>query len=151
MHAIAAKAIAFGEALDPSFAVYQRAVVANARAMAQEFVRNGLRLVGGGTDTHLMLVDLSVKELTGKATEEYLDKIGITVNKNAIPYDRQKPMVASGIRIGTPAITTRGLLADDCREVARIICDALTDIGTEAKVATLTGRVRELTSRFSVP
>ncbi|MDQ2662704.1 MAG: serine hydroxymethyltransferase [Candidatus Eremiobacteraeota bacterium] len=151
MHAIAAKAIAFGEALEPSFAAYQRQVLANARAMAEEFVRNGLRLVGGGTDTHLMLVDVSVKNLTGKATEEYLDKIGITVNKNAIPYDRQKPMVASGIRIGTPAITTRGLAVEDCREVARIICDGLSDIGTEAKVAALKARVRELTSGFDVP
>lgn len=151
MHAIAAKAIAFGEALEPSFAAYQRQVLDNARAMAEEFVRNGLRLVGGGTDTHLMLVDVSVKNLTGKATEEYLDKIGITVNKNAIPYDRQKPMVASGIRIGTPAITTRGLAVEDCREVARIICDGLSDIGTEAKVAELKARVRELTSRFDVP
>ena len=88
----------------------------------------GLRLVGGGTDTHLMLVDVSVKGLTGKAVEAYLDEIGITVNKNAIPFDQQKPMVASGIRIGTPAITSRGFGVDDCREVARIICDALGDI-----------------------
>ncbi|MDP9024452.1 MAG: serine hydroxymethyltransferase, partial [Candidatus Eremiobacteraeota bacterium] len=98
MHTIAAKAVAFGEALQPSFKTYQEHVVANARAMAEEFVRGGLRLVAGGTDTHLMLVDVSVKNLTGKAVEKYLDEIGITVNKNAIPYDQQKPMVASGIR-----------------------------------------------------
>ena len=108
MHTIAAKAVAFGEALRPDFATYQQQVVDNARAMADEFARAGLRLVAGGTDTHLLLVDVSVKGLTGKATEAYLDEIGITVNKNAIPFDAQKPMVASGIRIGTPAITSRG-------------------------------------------
>jgi glycine hydroxymethyltransferase len=151
MHTIAAKAVAFGEALQPSFKTYQQNVVDNARAMAEEFVRGGLRLVAGGTDTHLMLVDVSVKGLTGKAVEAYLDRIGITVNKNAIPYDQQKPMVASGIRIGTPAITSRGLGVNDCREVARIMIDALGDIEAATKVADLHGRVRELTSRFDVP
>jgi glycine hydroxymethyltransferase len=151
MHTIAAKAVAFGEALQPSFKIYQQNVVANARAMAEEFVRGGLRLVAGGTDTHLMLVDVSVKGLTGKAVEAYLDRIGITVNKNAIPYDQQKPMVASGIRIGTPAITSRGLGESDCREVARIMVDALSDIEAETNVEKLRGRVRELTARFDVP
>ena len=108
MHTIAAKAVAFREAQQPEFKRYQERVVENARAMADEFARAGLRLVGGGTDTHLMLVDLSVKGLTGKAVEAYLDEINVTVNKNAIPFDTQKPMVASGIRLGTPAITTRG-------------------------------------------
>jgi glycine hydroxymethyltransferase len=151
MHMIAAKAIAFGEALKPEFTEYQRNVVRNARAMADEFARNGLRLVGGGTDTHLMLVDVSVKGLTGKAAEEYLDAISITVNKNAIPYDQQKPFVASGIRIGTPAITTRGFGEDECREVARIICEGLDDIAARAKIDALRGRVRQLTGRFGVP
>jgi glycine hydroxymethyltransferase len=151
MHTIAAKAVAFGEALQPSFKTYQQNVIANARMMAEEFVRGGLRLVAGGTDTHLMLVDVSVKGLTGKAVEAYLDRIGITVNKNAIPYDQQKPMVASGIRIGTPAITSRGLGLDECREVARIIVDALTDIESQTNVEKLHDRVRELTSRFDVP
>ncbi len=151
MHTIAAKAVAFGEALRPDFKTYQQQVIDNARAMADEFVRGGLRLVGGGTDTHLLLVDVSVKGLTGKAVEGYLDEIGITVNKNAIPFDRQKPMVASGIRIGTPAITSRGFGIDECREVARIMVDALADIETRARVAALSGRVRELTSRFGVP
>jgi len=151
MHMIAAKAVAFGEALKPEFKNYQQNVVRNARAMADEFARNGLRLVGGGTDTHLMLVDVSVRGLTGKAAEEYLDGISITVNKNAIPYDQQKPFVASGIRIGTPAITTRGFGEDECREVARIICEGLDDIAARAKVDVLRGRVRELTGRFSVP
>ncbi len=151
MHLIAAKAVAFGEALQPQFATYQQQVVRNAKMMADEFLRNGLRLVGGGTDTHLMLVDVSVKGLTGKATEEYLDAIGITVNKNAIPYDKQKPFVASGIRVGTPAITSRGFGEDDCREVARIICEGLDDIATRAKIERLRDRVRELTARFDVP
>jgi glycine hydroxymethyltransferase len=151
MHVIAAKAVAFGEALRPEFGIYGRHVVENARAMADEFVRCGLRLVGGGTDTHLVLVDLSVKNLTGKAAEEYLDTIGITVNKNAIPYDKQKPFIASGIRIGTPAITSRGFGEPECREVAKIICEALDDIGTGAKTDSLRARVRELTSQFDVP
>jgi glycine hydroxymethyltransferase len=151
MHTIAAKAVAFGEALRPEFKTYQQHVIDNARAMAEEFTRAGLRLVGGGTDTHLMLVDVSVKGLTGKAVEAYLDEIGITVNKNAIPFDKQKPMVASGIRIGTPAITSRGLGLDDCREVARIICDALTDIEARAKIERFRDRVHELTSRYDVP
>ncbi len=151
MHTIAAKAVAFGEALQPDFKTYQQEVVGNARVMADEFMRAGLRLVGGGTDTHLMLVDVSVKGLTGKAVEAYLDDINVTVNKNAIPFDTQKPMVASGIRIGTPAITSRGFGVPECREVARIICDALGDIEERGQIERLGGRVRELTSRYDVP
>jgi glycine hydroxymethyltransferase len=151
MHAIAAKAVAFGEALRPEFASYQRQVVDNARAMADEFVRAGLRLVAGGTDTHLMLVDVSVKGLTGKDVEAYLDEIGITVNKNAIPFDKQKPMIASGIRLGTPAITSRGFGIEECREVAQIICEALADIEMRVKIEALRERVHELTMRFDVP
>ena len=151
MHTIAAKAVAFNEALQPEFAVYQRQVVENARAMAEEFTKAGLRLVAGGTDTHLILVDVSVKGLTGKAVEAYLDEIGITVNKNAIPFDKQKPLVASGIRLGTPAITSRGFKVEECREVARIICDGLADIERRENVDRLRGRVRELTSQFDVP
>ena len=151
MHAIASKAVAFGEALRPEFATYQRQVVENARVMADELARGGLRLVGGGTDTHLLLVDVSVKGLTGKAVEAYLDDIGITVNKNAIPFDVQKPMIASGIRIGTPAITTRGFGADECREVARIMVEALADIESRARVSALAARVRSLTDGFGVP
>jgi glycine hydroxymethyltransferase len=107
--------------------------------------------VGGGTDTHLLLVDVSVKGLTGKAVEAYLDEIAITVNKNAIPFDRQKPMIASGIRIGTPAITSRGFGIEECREVARIMVDALADIETRERIGILRGRVHELTARFDVP
>ncbi len=151
MHMIAAKAVAFGEALRPEFKSYQQQVIDNAHVMADEFMRGGLRLVAGGTDTHLMLADVSVKGLTGKAVEGYLDEIGITVNKNAIPYDKQKPMVASGIRIGTPAITTRGFGADECREVARIIIEGLSDIEARTKIESLRARVYELTGRFDVP
>jgi glycine hydroxymethyltransferase len=151
MHTIAAKAVAFGEALQPEFATYQQQVIDNARAMADEFSRAGLRLVAGGTDTHLMLVDVSVKGLTGKAVEEYLDQIGITVNKNAIPFDKQKPFVASGIRLGTPAITSRGFGIEESREVARIIIDGFGDIETRAQIDRLRGRVHDLTARFDVP
>ncbi|MBV9439088.1 MAG: serine hydroxymethyltransferase, partial [Candidatus Eremiobacteraeota bacterium] len=151
MHIIAAKAVAFGEALQPAFKTYQQQVVVNARAMGEELLRAGVRLVGGGTDTHLLLVDLTPKGLTGKAVEQYLDEIRITVNKNAIPYDPQKPMVTSGIRIGSPAITSRGFTEDDAREVARIIGEALNDVGTGARKETLRGRVAELTAHHEVP
>jgi glycine hydroxymethyltransferase len=151
MHAIAAKAVGFHEALQPSFAVYQRQVIANAKAMGEELQRAGVRLVAGGTDTHLLLVDLTPKNLTGKAVEEYLDEIHITVNKNAIPFDPQKPMVTSGIRIGSPAVTSRGMGEDDAREIGRIIGEALGDIETRAKQDHLRARVAELTSAHDVP
>jgi glycine hydroxymethyltransferase len=151
MQTIAAKAVAFGEALQPSFAAYGRAVIENARVLGEELQRAGVRLVGGGTDTHLLLVDLTPKALTGKAVEQYLDEIHITVNKNAIPFDPQKPMVTSGIRIGSPAITTRGFGVDDAREVGAIIGAALDDVGPRARIEQLRSRVAELTARFDVP
>jgi len=151
MHTIAAKAVAFGEALLPSFKTYQMQVIENARAMGEELQRAGVRLVGGGTDTHLLLVDLTPKNLTGKAVEAYLDEIHITVNKNAIPFDPQKPMVTSGIRIGSPAITSRGFGAAEAREVGTIIGAALADIEARAQIEKLRARVLELTSRFEVP
>jgi glycine hydroxymethyltransferase len=151
MHTIAAKAVAFGEALNPAFAVYQRSVIQNARVMGEELTRAGVRLVGGGTDTHLLLVDLTPKNLTGKAVEAYLDEINITVNKNAIPFDPQKPMVTSGIRIGSPAVTSRGFGVDDAREAGKIIGEALADIGARTEIERLRARVRELTARFDVP
>ena len=120
--------------------------------MAEEFSRAGLRLVAR---RHRHASDawstFRSKGLTGKAVEAYLDEIGITVNKNAIPFDKQKPMVASGIRIGTPAITARGLGSEECREVARIICEGFADVEARAEIDRLRGRVRELTSRFDVP
>ena len=151
MHMIAAKAVAFREALQPEFRDYQQRVIDNAKVMGEELMQAGFRLVGGGTDTHLLLVDLSVKNITGKAAEQYLDEIAITVNKNAIPYDQQKPMVASGIRIGSPAITSRGMGQAEAREIAKIICEGLADIEARAKITTLRARVHELTARFDVP
>jgi len=151
MHTIAAKAVAFAEALEPSFTTYQQQVIVNARAMGEELQRAGARLVGGGTDTHLLLVDLTPKGLTGKAVEAYLDEIRITVNKNAIPFDPQKPAVTSGIRIGSPAITSRGFDEEDAREVGKIIGEALGDVETGAKKAALLARVAELASHHDVP
>jgi glycine hydroxymethyltransferase len=151
MHTIAAKAVALQEALQPEFLTYQRQVLVNARAMGEELQRAGVRLVAGGTDTHLLLVDLSPKNLTGKAVETYLDEIAVTVNKNAIPFDTQKPMVTSGIRIGSPAITSRGFGEADAREVGRIIGEALGDIEARTRIAELRARVDELTGRFAVP
>ena len=151
MHMIAAKAVAFREAQQPEFTDYQQRVINNAKVMGEELTRAGFRLVGGGTDTHLLLVDLSVKNITGKAAEQYLDEIAITVNKNAIPYDQQKPMVASGIRIGSPAITSRGMGESEAREIAKIICEGLADIEARAKIDALRARVHELTARYDVP
>jgi glycine hydroxymethyltransferase len=151
MHTIAAKAVAFGEALQPSFKAYQQRVLENARVMGEELLRAGVRLVAGGTDTHLLLVDLTPKNLTGKAVEEYLDQIRITVNKNVIPFDTQKATVTSGIRVGSPAVTTRGMGVAEAREIGRIIGEALSDIETRAKQEGLRARVAELTARFDVP
>jgi glycine hydroxymethyltransferase len=151
MHTIAAKAVAFGEAQQPSFADYQRAVIENAKAMGEELQRAGARLVAGGTDTHLLLVDLGPKRLTGKAVEAYLDEIKVTVNKNGIPFDPQKPAVTSGIRLGTPAITSRGMGLAESREIGKIIGEALDDVGARLLMERLRARVAELTSRFDVP
>jgi len=151
MNSIAAKALAFREAQQPSFAEYQRNVVNNAKVLGEELVRGGLRLVAGGTDTHLLLIDLSAKNISGKIAEQYLAEINVTVNKNAIPFDTRPPMEASGIRIGTPAVTSRGFGAEECREVGKIIAEGLDDIETRAKIPSLTARVAELTARHSVP
>jgi glycine hydroxymethyltransferase len=147
-HVIAAKAVAFGEALRPEFKEYQRRIVENAQALAEGLARAGLRLVSGGTDNHLMLVDLRPKKLTGKIAEEALGKARITVNKNMIPWDPEKPMTTSGIRVGTPALTTRGMRAREMAEVASLIgqvLDAPADEGTLAKVR---GEVKELCQQF---
>jgi glycine hydroxymethyltransferase len=151
MQTIAAKAVAFGEAQRPDFKTYQERVIANARAMGEELQRAGARLVAGGTDTHVLLVDLGPKNLTGKAVEGYLDEIKVTVNKNAIPFDPQKPAITSGIRLGSPAITSRGMGVSEAREIGKIIGDALHDVGTRHEMARLRGRVAELTARFDVP
>ncbi len=121
MHIIAAKAVAFGEALKPEFKAYQEQILKNSKAMSEEFLCLGVKLVSGGTDNHLMLLDLSELEVTGKELEKMLDEVNITVNKNAIPFDKQSPFVTSGIRIGTPSITSRGFKEEDCKIIARLI------------------------------
>jgi glycine hydroxymethyltransferase len=147
MHSIAAKAVAFAEALTEGFKEYSHQTVANARTMADTLAREGLRIVSGGTDNHLMLVDLRPVDITGKEAEERLDEVGITVNKNAIPYDPQKPFIASGIRIGTPAMTTCGMKEEEAEEVATLIAATIKD-DSETVREQVRARVRELTSRF---
>ena len=139
MHAIAAKAVAFKEAMEPGFRAYQELVVKNAQVMASVFIERGFKIVSGGTDNHLMLVDLVAQGITGKAADAALGESHITVNKNAVPNDPQSPFVTSGIRIGTPAVTTRGFVESDCRELAGLICDVLDNLDDEA----VKGRVRD--------
>jgi len=148
MHVIAGKAVAFLEALQPEFPSYQRQIVANARALAEALLRGGLRLVSGGTDTHLMLVDLRPKKLTGKVAEAVLGKAAITVNKNMIAFDPEKPMVTSGVRIGTPALTTRGMKEAEMATVGGLIVEALDNPTDEAVLARVAGKVHELARSF---
>ena len=121
MHVIAGKAVAFGEALKPEFKAYQEQILRNAKAMSEKFVELGIKLVSGGTDNHLMLLDLSDTDVTGKQLENMLDEVNITLNKNAVPFDKRSPFITSGVRIGTPSVTTRGFKEDDCRKVAELI------------------------------
>ena len=151
MHIIAAKAVSFAEALAPQFKDYAKQIVANAKVLAKGLEARGLRIVTGGTDNHLMMVDVSVRGLTGKAVESYLDTIGITVNKNMIPFDKNPPAVSSGIRVGTPAVTTRGLKEPEMEEIADIMGAAMDDIESGAQRDVLRARVYELTERFGVP
>jgi len=148
MHVIAAKAVAFKEALLPEFKVYQQQVVANAKALAASLLGEGFRLVSGGTDNHLMLVDVFAKGITGKAAEAALDRAGITVNKNTIPFDTNKPMVASGIRIGTPALTTRGMREPEMEEIGRLIARVLGKIDDETELAAVKRDVQKLCAQF---
>jgi glycine hydroxymethyltransferase len=147
-HVIAAKAVAFQEALQPAFREYQRQIVENAQVLAEGLKVAGLRLVSGGTDTHLMLVDLRPKKLTGKIAEEALGKAGITVNKNMIPWDPEKPMTTSGVRVGTPALTSRGMGAREMTLVASLIGRVLDAPADEAVLAKVRGEVRELCGHF---
>jgi glycine hydroxymethyltransferase len=151
MHAVAATAVCFGEALRPDFKDYGHQVVANARALAARLEEQGLRLVSGGTDNHLMLVDLRALECTGQEAEEALGKVGITVNKNAIPNDPQPPRVTSGLRLGTPSITTRGFKEDEARQVADMIVRVLNHRGDNQVAAEVSDEVGALTSRLPVP
>jgi len=148
MHVIAAKAVAFKEALAPEFKAYQAQILANAKALAGALTGEGWRLVSGGTDNHLMLVDVFVKGITGKAAEAALDRAGITVNKNTIPFDTNSPMVASGIRIGTPALTTRGMKEAEMGEIGRLISRALHGVNNETALAEVKRDVQKLCERF---
>jgi len=150
MHVIAAKAVALKEALDPSFRVYQQQVLDNARAMAGVFLTRGYNVVSGGTDDHLFLVDLVDKGLTGKAADAALGAAHITVNKNAVPNDPQSPFVTSGIRVGTPAMTTRGMGEPEARLLAGWMCDVMDAIDNPAVIAAVRGKVQELCRRFPV-
>ena len=151
MHCIAAKAAAFGEALRPEFRYYLQRIVDNAKALAQALQGEGLRLVSGGTDNHLMLVDVGAAGVTGRETEEALDDVGITVNKNAIPFDPRPPRVASGIRIGTPAVTTRGFGHAEMEELGELIAAVIHNLGDEGVYGRVRQRVAEICDRFPVP
>jgi glycine hydroxymethyltransferase len=148
MHIIAAKAVAFKEALSEGFRAYQQQIQRNAIILAEELSRLDFRLVAGGTDTHLMLVDLRPKRLTGKVAEAALERAGITVNKNAIPFDPEKPAVTSGIRIGTPAVTTRGMREEEMRLIGQLIAEVLQDVADEGRNQQVKGKVRELCQQF---
>jgi glycine hydroxymethyltransferase len=145
-HVIAGKAVAFGEALKPEFKTYQQNVVKNAAALAQALMEQGFDLVSGGTDNHLMLVDLRPAHLTGKEMERRLDEVNITVNKNSIPNDPEKPFVTSGIRVGTPAVTTRGLGEEDMKVIARLMWEAATEFETKAE--DIRAQVKSLTDKY---
>jgi glycine hydroxymethyltransferase len=148
MHVIAAKAVALQEALSDDFKVYQSQIVKNAKAMAEELIFRGLRLVSGGTDNHLMLVDLTDKGLTGKEVEEALDRAGITTNKNGIPFDTKSPQVTSGVRLGTPAVTTRGMKENEMKTIARLISHIVDDLHNEKRIEEVRKEVSDLCDKF---
>ena len=150
MHVIAAKAVAFHEALQPSFIEYQIQIVKNAKTLGECLKERGFKLVSGGTDTHLVLVDLRDTEITGKIAEETLEKAGITVNKNAIPFDPRPPAVASGVRIGTPAVTTRGMKEGEIETIASFIYEALNRVNDEKVLSRIREDVRELCNKFPI-
>lgn len=151
MHVIAAKAIAFGEALKPEFKTYIGRVVENASVLARTLSAGGARIVSGGTDNHLMLVDLTPLGITGKEAETWLDQASITVNKNGIPFDQKSPFVTSGIRVGTPAVTTRGMGVNEMEEIATCIMDVLRSKGDSSVILAVGQKVRSLTARFPLP
>ena len=150
MHVIAAKAVAFLEALQPQFKDYQQRVLDNAAQLAGTLTERGLRIVSGGTESHVMLVDLRPKGLTGKLAEQVLGQAHITCNKNAIPNDPEKPFVTSGIRLGSPAMTTRGFGPPEAQQVGNLIADVLDNPHDEANIAAVRARVAQLTARFPV-
>ena len=148
MHIIAAKAVAFGEALKPEFLEYSRQIVDNAKSMAEEFLSRGYHLVSGGTDTHLVLIDLTEKGITGKKAENALEKVGITVNKNMVPFDQKSPLVTSGIRIGTPAVTTRGMKEDEMKTIVALIDKVISSPDSEDLLSTVMSEVLDLCRDF---
>lgn len=148
MHVIAAKAVCFKEALDLSFKSYGAQIVANARTLSESLKVLGWRIVSGGTDNHLMLVDVKSKGFTGKAVQEAMDRVHITVNKNAIPFDTEKPFVASGVRLGTPAVTTRGMKEPEMKKIAQLFDETMKDYQNEAHLTKIRAQVRELTEQF---
>jgi len=150
MHVVAAKAVCFKEAMEASFKEYQQQVISNARVLARELANAGFRIVSGGTDNHLMLVDVFVRGLTGAQAEKALERSAITVNKNAIPFDTQPPMKASGIRIGSPALTTRGMKEGEMTLIAGLISEVLGDPENEALQTSIRTRVKELCERFPI-
>jgi glycine hydroxymethyltransferase len=151
MHVIAAKAVCLQEALQPEFKTYQQQILHNALTLAEGLTRNGFRLVSGGTDNHLMLVDVGQRGLTGKDGELALDKAAITVNKNTIPFETRSPFLASGIRLGTPAVTTRGMKRPEMAAIADMISEVLLDIKNVDAIARVRQRVQELTAKFPLP
>jgi glycine hydroxymethyltransferase len=151
MHVIAAKAVAFGEALRPEFRDYARQIIANAQTLAEELLRAGFRLVSGGTDNHLILVDVTPRGLTGKVAEKALERAGITVNKNLVPFDKRPPLDPSGLRLGTPALTTRGMKEAEMRQIARWIDQVLRDPDNESLLASVREQVRDLCRQFPAP
>jgi len=148
MHIIAAKAVAFGEALQPDFTVYTQQIIDNAKAMANEFLSRDYDLVSGGTDTHIILIDLTKKAITGKAAENALEKAGITVNKNMVPFDERSPFITSGIRIGTPAVTTRGMTQDDMVKIVALIDTIIEKPNDEDNIVRVKAEVNDLCSSF---
>ena len=148
MHIIAAKAVAFGEALQPDFTVYTQQIIDNAKAMANEFLSRDYDLVSGGTDTHIILIDLTKKAITGKAAENALEKAGITVNKNMVPFDKRSPFISSGIRIGTPAVTTRGMTQDDMVKIVALIDTVIEKPNDEDNIVRVKAEVNDLCSSF---
>jgi glycine hydroxymethyltransferase len=148
MHVIAAKAVCFHEALQPEFAEYQAQIVANAKTLAEGLAAEGFRIVSGGTDTHLMLVDVFSKKVTGKEAQAALERAGITVNKNAIPFDTNPPAIASGIRVGTPAVTSRGMQEPQMQLIAHWISEVLNNLGNEAVISRVRSEVEALTDKF---
>ena len=150
MHVIAAKAICFKEAMSPEFKTYQQQVIKNAKAMAEVFMGRGFDVISGGTENHLFLLSLIKQDITGKDADAALGRAHITVNKNAVPNDPRSPFVTSGLRIGTPAVTTRGFNEADCRELAGWICDVLENINDDSVIKRVSDQVKTICSRLPV-